>query len=216
MKVYLLGGLGADTRVFHRLTWSSEITPITVTYINPLAKEPLQDYAKRLLQTIKTDEPFAIIGLSFGGWVAKAMLQYVQPQFVILISSNASYKEMPMHYKLVSKLHLHKLVPVKLGKKINFLSKFLMGVSDTENIKLLQQVFASSDSKFTKWAIDVIMKNKLTDEHHNIIRIHGNKDYVLPIKNQKPNFIIKNGGHLIVLENADEVSAILNDILCKQ
>ncbi len=213
MNVYLLGGLGADTRVFHKLQWDKHITPIIIDYLQPLPKEPLNNYAQRLLQLINTNQPFAIVGLSFGGWVTMALLQYVHPRHIILISSNATIKELPLHYKLTSIFHLHKLMPVGLGKKLNVVSKIMMGVKQPDNVALLQQIFATSNTAFTKWAINVIMRSKFETAPSNIVRIHGDKDYILPIKNQKPNYVIKNGGHLIILENATEISAILNSIL---
>ena len=58
-------------------------------------------------------------------------------------------------------------------------------------------------------SINEIVNWKRTDAPLNIIRIHGNKDRVLPIINFKPNYLIKNGGHFMVANRAAEVSKIL-------
>jgi pimeloyl-ACP methyl ester carboxylesterase len=213
VKVYLLGGLGADIRVFHKLQFAPHLQPIAVVYLQPIPSETLYQYAFRLKETIDTTEPFALIGLSFGGWVTSALLQYIQPNYVVLISSNASPKELPWHYKIAKALQLYKITPVKMGKKFNLLSKKMMGVQQADNIALLKQIFETSNTAFTKWAIGVLLQNKVTLQHPKLIRIHGDSDYILPINKQNPNYIIAKGGHLIVLENAAEVSAILNKVL---
>jgi pimeloyl-ACP methyl ester carboxylesterase len=213
MNVYLLGGLGADTRVFHKLKWNDSINAQVVNYLDPFPNESLSQYVKRLLTTIDTTKPFALIGLSFGGWVVMEMLHYVQPQHIILISSNAGYSELPLHYKLASKLKLYKLLPVKASKKLNFITKYMMGVKQPDNITLLKLIFATSNSKFTHWAIGVLMQNRKDNTQPNIVRIHGTRDYILPLGKQPIDYKIKDGGHLIVLENAAQVSAILNNCI---
>jgi hypothetical protein len=36
---------------------------------------------------------------------------------------------------------------------------------------------------------------------------------MLPIRYTRPDYIVKDGGHLIVFNKADEVNKILNDVL---
>jgi len=47
----------------------------------------------------------------------------------------------------------------------------------------------------------------------NLIRIHGTNDKLLPLRDSKNVITIKDGGHLMVLEQANEVSTALNSIL---
>ena len=47
----------------------------------------------------------------------------------------------------------------------------------------------------------------------NIIRIHGDKDKVLPIINFQPQHLIKRGGHFMIANRANEISAILATVI---
>lgn len=50
----------------------------------------------------------------------------------------------------------------------------------------------------------------------NIFHIHGTNDRILPLKFSNCNAKIQNGGHLMVLNKADELNEILQQQLEKQ
>jgi len=85
MKLYLIGGLGADERVFKFL--HSEFPNQIIKWIEPLKMEPIEDYTKRLSEQIDTKEKFGILGVSFGGIIAVELSKIIKPQITILISS---------------------------------------------------------------------------------------------------------------------------------
>ena len=64
-------------------------------------------------------------------------------------------------------------------------------------------------------AIDQIVNCERKNAPENIIRIHGNKDRVLPVINFKPQHLVKDGGHFMVANRAEEISAILESELSK-
>lgn len=70
MNVYFISGLGADKRIFSKLTLSAEFDIIHIDWIVPFSKETLVSYAKRLSKVIDVNNPFALIGVSFGGMIA--------------------------------------------------------------------------------------------------------------------------------------------------
>jgi len=45
------------------------------------------------------------------------------------------------------------------------------------------------------------------------VHIHGDQDRIFPIKNIKPDYVIKGGTHMMVWNRADEISAIINGLL---
>ncbi len=47
----------------------------------------------------------------------------------------------------------------------------------------------------------------------SIIHIHGDADHTIPLKNVSPNYVIKEGSHLMVLTRAEEISGIIGEIL---
>jgi len=68
MKLYQIGGLGADERVFKYLKLNCETQ--TLKWIDPIKSEDLKSYSKRLLSQIDQTEDFGILGVIFGGIVA--------------------------------------------------------------------------------------------------------------------------------------------------
>ncbi|WP_051584664.1 hypothetical protein [Pedobacter jeongneungensis] len=64
-----------------------------------------------------------------------------------------------------------------------------------------------------KWAIGSILswKNKTIPE--KIYHIHGTNDKILYSKIAKPDFVIENGTHFMVYQNAEEISGIINKLL---
>ena len=85
MKVYGISGLGADKRVFEKLTLDLELIPID--WITPYKNERIEDYAKRLSKKIDKKEEFIIIGVSFGGLIATEISKILKSKLTILISS---------------------------------------------------------------------------------------------------------------------------------
>ncbi|MBK9635435.1 MAG: hypothetical protein IPO64_13325 [Bacteroidetes bacterium] len=95
MTLYLIGGLGADERVFKYLNIN-----VKTQIINWILQEPneeLKSYAKRLTEQINKNEEFAILGVSFGGIIAIEMAKFIRPKKLILISSVESSNQLPKH-----------------------------------------------------------------------------------------------------------------------
>ncbi len=209
MIIYFLSGLGANYSAFKYLSLGENVQPIFIDWLKPYHKESITLYAKRISEKINTSSPFVLVGLSFGGMLATEVLQFVQPQKTILISSAARRQELPLVYKISGSLKLNKLMPGAVIKNGNKLINWLMGVSSFEDKNLINEILVASNPYFSKWAINEIVNWKRTHSPSNIIRIHGNKDRVLPLKNFIPHYTIKDGGHFMIANRAAEISSII-------
>jgi hypothetical protein len=213
VTIYFLSGLGANYSAFQYLSFPDGVKTVFIDWLVPEKKETIQAYAKRIAKKIDGAGPFVLVGLSFGGMLATEVMEFVTPQKTILISSAARRQELPVHYKLAGTLHINKLFPAAVIKKGNKLVNWIMGVSAIKDKKLVQEILAASDPVFSKWAINEIVHWKRKVAPNNIIRIHGNKDKVLPIINFKPHHVINKGGHFMIANRAVEISGILESIL---
>ena len=83
-----------------------------------------------------------------------------------------------------------------------------------KNKKLLSAIIKDSDTEFTKWAVNAILNWRNEQKIRQIIQIGGDKDLILPSK-QNMNHIVKGGGHFMIVDKADELSSILNQELAK-
>lgn len=210
-EIYIFSGLGADERVFQRLDFSGYSTTF-IKWIVPKDKETLEQYATRLLEQITTTKP-TLIGLSFGGLVAVEVAKQIDTEKVILIASAKTKTEIPFYYRFAGQLGLHKLLPIRLLKSSNFITNWFFGTISTFDKELLKQILIDTDPTFLKWAIDRVARYSNQTQTQNILHIHGTSDRLLPLIFVKCNSTIKNGGHLMTLNNADELNQILRQQL---
>lgn len=215
MTIYFLSGLGADERVFQQLSIPSDYQKIYLQWLVPENRESIAQYAKRMAEKVNTKEPFVLIGLSFGGILAVEMMEHVQPIKTILISSAACKYELPFYYRWAGKLKLDKLLPERKMSQSNLFLYWFFGVQNKSEKVLLKDILNATDAKFTKWAIHAIINWNRTQAPEHIIRIHGNRDKVLPMQKAINSYKISGGGHLMVLNKADSVSSILQYELSK-
>ena len=209
-KIYLIGGLGVDERVFTTIHFK-HLEKVVVKWIEPLPNEPLADYCKRLLPQIT--EPIPIIaGVSFGGIVAQELSKLIPVKRVILISSVRSRAEMSWYFKISGILNIHKAIPFKIVRKANRFLRWAFWVEDPEHRKLLETIAGETSPTFMKWAINAIVKWQ-GKEMQNVFQIHSDKDRTFPLRLIKhPNIVLKGTGHFMIVQKAGEISGIIEEI----
>jgi pimeloyl-ACP methyl ester carboxylesterase len=209
--VYFISGLGADNSVFQLLDLSY-CNPVFIEWIQPFHHESLQSYALRLKQTYMPDDAI-IIGLSFGGMLATEIVKAFPKIKVILISSAKTLHEIPGGYRIGKYLPLYKLTPNFLQKVIMRILRKRMGVESDKGIEIYESIIQRTDIPFYKWAIEALIHWNNTVVPGNIKHIHGTADKVLPYKLVKADYTIENGSHLMIMENAQQISLLLNSLI---
>ncbi|WP_113663130.1 alpha/beta fold hydrolase [Pedobacter nanyangensis] len=210
-KIYILSGLGADEKVFRYLDFK-DLDVTFVQWIKPLANETIIHYTQRISEQVLSKNPI-LIGLSFGGIIATELAKIIPVEQLILISSLKTRAEIPFIYRLVGQLNLHRLIPYSFLKKDHALNRWLFGVIRKSDKDLFKRVLADTDLDFLKWAINIIVTWKNTHLHSHLQHIHGTKDKLLPFKNAEKAIAIENGGHLMVLDKAKQVSEVLHQVI---
>ncbi|MBX2843207.1 MAG: alpha/beta hydrolase [Flammeovirgaceae bacterium] len=211
-KIYFISGLGADKRIFQKLKFFSDFQLDYVEWLEIYPSESLYDYTLRLSVQINDKVPVNLVGVSFGGMVAILLSKIIPTKRVIIISSLQCYDDLSLIYKWAGAIKIHKIIPSFLLTKSNFLSFFLFGAKQFETVQLLRNVLKDTDPLFLKWAINQVLTRRDYHLPNHFYHIHGTADYILP-KVPKNAIRIKNGGHLMVFENAQEISVILDGIL---
>lgn len=205
MKIYAISGLGADKRVFQFLNLEHDFIPID--WIDPLKNESIAEYAKRFSSVIDTSEKFCVLGVSFGGLIAVEISKFLNPELTILISSAETRNEIPLIYRILGKTKIVKIIPAKLLNPPRWMAKILFG---TKKVALLNEILDDTDLKFTKWAVQELSAWKNEQKVEKVLKIVGTKDKLIPLKNKENIQLIEGGGHLMIIDNADEVSEIIN------
>ena len=83
--LYLIPGTGADHRFFSRLQLDANTQVIKWTEWGNA--QTIREYAEVLSLQINTEEPFGILGVSFGGMLAVEMSKFLDPEKLILMPS---------------------------------------------------------------------------------------------------------------------------------
>ena len=207
MKIYGFSGLGADKRVFKYLSLKHQLVPIE--WIEPKESESIEQYSIRLSKVINKEEKFGILGVSFGGLIAVEISKVLNPEVTILISTAETKNDLRPIFKIVGILGILKLFPAKFFDPPRFLAKWVFGTKN--NGKLLDEILNDTDLNFAKWAINELANWKNINKLQNrVLKIGGTNDKLMPIGNQKSTIKILQGEHFMIIENAKEISKIIN------
>jgi len=208
MKAYCISGIGANEQVFHNLKLNFQY--VTIKWKETSYKETLKDYARKLCEQVDTSEAFVLIGVSFGGMLAIEMNNFINPKKTILISSAATRKELPVILKLIGKSKIINLIPSFLFTVPPFLLFWTFGIKDKQGRKMIREIVCGMDRKFTKISIEKILNWKNSNIPKNLVRIHGDKDMLLPAPSHTAYIKVKGGRHFMIGDRAEEISDLLN------
>jgi hypothetical protein len=78
---------------------------------------------------------------------------------------------------------------------------------------LLKNILQDTDPAFLKWALRTIALLQNQTLPANLFHIHGTKDRLLPFRKNRGIIPVENGGHLMILSKAEEISTLLKEIL---
>jgi esterase/lipase len=207
--IYLLSGLGADKSAFNFIDLSG-FNANHIEWVNPVENEQIENYAKRLSKQIQTDNPI-VIGVSFGGIMAVEIAKQIKTEKIILISSVKTKHEIPLSFRFVGYLKIHRIIPIKFFKQVNRLTYWLFGAKTKNEKELLMTIIKRTDTNFLRWAIDKIVNWKNTTQFPNLFHIHGTDDKILPLR--AADYKICNGGHLMIVNKGAELTALIRKIL---
>ncbi|HWB25207.1 MAG TPA: alpha/beta hydrolase [Chitinophagaceae bacterium] len=212
MRVYFISGLGADKSVFQFLDLSY-CQPVFIDWIKPQHDESLKHYALRIKEAYAIPGDAIITGLSFGGMLATEIAKAFPQTKAVLLSSSKTKDELPAFYKLGKPLPVYKWPPNWVQRQIMFGLEKRFGIISPRGKEIYRGIVKRANISFNKWAVWAILHWDNTTIPANVVHIHGTADRILPISKVKANVIIKNAGHLMVIENAAEVSLVLRDKL---
>ena len=205
----LLPGLGADERMFSSLR--SELPQlVTPAWIEPLRRESLVDYARRLAKVIDPGRPCFVGGASFGGVVAleiAAVLPNARACFVI--GSIQSAEARPWRVKL-----LRPVTPfVGMLPRVSPWLVSLLGSWLRSPTRGVMTQLGEADAWFLTWASHAILTWSPSPEtaRVHVCQIHGELDRVFPVHMVKPDHVVSGAGHLISITHPESVVAFLRD-----
>lgn len=209
--IYCISGFGADERLFAHLNFGENEVHF-ISWKVPEKDETLEHYAHRMIGDIHHPNPI-LTGLSFGGMMCIEMAKIISYEKIIMISSIKTFHEMPLYMRLAAKTYLNKIIPLRPYSFLEPIENYNLGVQNEEEKKLVREYRQNLNLQYNQWAINEILNWKNDWYPENLVHLHGGSDHIFPVKNIKANFIIPGGGHLMVMNKAEEINEILKGII---
>lgn len=211
MKLYVISGLGADRKVFENIRFPEKFEVVFIDWLMPKPDESFEHYVKKMAGFVDEKENFSLLGYSFGGIIVQEINKLKSAEKVVILGSIKSHKEKSITFQLARKSKIFAKIPENyFGEETVKSYAFFRKLFDPKNPKLWQY-FAVRNPAYLKWSITKILEWK-SEENPDVIQILADKDIVFPIKNSKPDYIIKNGTHLFPATKHKEVSKILEEV----
>lgn len=193
-------GLAASSTIFENIQLpEDQFEMFFLEWFLPNDKEEIEQYALRMTQKIKHENP-VLIGVSFGGVLVQEMAKIIQTNKVIIISSVKTNKEFPSRFKIARNTKAYKLIPTQLLADIEKLVKYAFGDNIVaKRLKLYEKYLSVRDKHYLDWAIETILCWKQEEINDAVIHIHGDEDEVFPIKHIRKCIVVKGGTHIMIL-----------------
>ena len=203
IPVYFVPGLAASPTIFENILLPPEqFECFYLEWMLPIVNEPLTDYAKRLAQNIKHDNP-VLIGVSFGGVIVQEMAMAVTARKVIIISSVRCNAEFPRRMRFAKITRAYWLFPTRLINSVPLLTKIYKGNGIiAKRLELYDKFLSVRDKKYLDWALKSILLWDRAEPATGVIHIHGDADEVFPPRYLKDYIPVKGGKHIMIINKA--------------
>ncbi|HSK12657.1 MAG TPA: alpha/beta hydrolase family protein [Phnomibacter sp.] len=206
--IYCISGLAADFRIFSQLKVKDAILH-PIEWQMPEEGESLPSFAAKLARQILHEDP-VLLGVSFGGMLATEISKLIPVKKVIIVSSGKHRRELPRYMRLAGRLGLHKVVPYHWVTRWRWLNRFIFDArSRSEELMLKRMMLAETQVTFIRRSVHMILTWQGNDKPVSVVHIHGRRDRLLLPGPVKADHWINEGGHFMIWNMADRVSAII-------
>ena len=207
MRIYAIPGLGT-TKELYVNTQLRGHELIVLQWPSPNKNDTMQSYAQKFISQINTNEPFGLLGVSFGGMLCIELSKIITPHKLILISTCKTRAELPWFIRLMKYIPLHLIISERYHRRLAYHGRWFIGFGSAyipEFLGMIEQM----EKGYFKQCIDIIANwNNLTFPkiHYHI---HGTNDKLLSHKNVSATILIDGGSHAMVVFRANEINSLI-------
>ncbi|MFT7113513.1 MAG: pimeloyl-ACP methyl ester carboxylesterase [Candidatus Azotimanducaceae bacterium] len=211
MKIYAFGGLGNEEELFSKLDFGSHDLCFMPFEISNRSMT-LNDFLESVLRRIDISKPFILLGFSFGGIIAKALAEKYKPERLILISTFLTRPELPRAARIAALKRPYLWLPKSMYSSANIFTRLVFSFLPKKTNKLVLKIMENVGPDLSKWAFKVILQWK-GNSVNEFVRIHGERDRIIPSKKLKSVDYYSKGGHFMVHTCPEEMNAFLKTVL---
>jgi pimeloyl-ACP methyl ester carboxylesterase len=209
--IYCISGLGADERVFKHIQVPGYVLQ-PLAWKKPLRRETIGEYAQRMAADITGPDPI-LMGLSFGGMMCIEIAKCIPVHKVVLVSSIKSVNELPRWMRLVGRVGLDRVVPLRSFKLLEPIQNRKLGVTNEAERRMAIEYRRHADRSYINWAVNQVLNWKNDWQPSALYHIHGTQDRMFPIKRVKASYVVQGGGHFMILNKSEEINGYLRTVL---
>jgi len=200
IPVYFMPGLAASPKIFENIKLPEDrFEMFYLEWCLPVENESIEDYAARIVQNIKHENP-VLIGVSFGGVLVQEMARLIKTQKVIIISSVKCNTEFPRRMRFAKMTRAYRFFPTGIMVKVDWLAKIAIGNNMiSRRLNLYEKFLSVRDKKYLDWALRTIILWSRSEPDTNVVHIHGDADEVFPPKYIKGFISVKGGKHIMII-----------------
>jgi hypothetical protein len=209
--IYAIPGLGTTEKLFEFI----HIANCEIKVLQWPETEKgmtLEQYAQLFIPQINTSKPFSLMGVSFGGMICSELSHIINAEKVILISSCKNKNELPWILRFQKYIPLYKLFSENVLRRFAFNSRWLLGFKKEYKLAF-EEMINAMPKNYVQLSIGMIVNWKNVKTPKNCIHIHGKKDNLLLYKNVKADHSIENGGHAMIVYQAENINTLLSGLI---
>jgi len=209
-------GLGASPKIFKGINLPDWYEVKYLHWLIPEPSESLTNYVQRLISTqmAPEDKQPVLLGMSFGGIIINEMSRQIPVKALIFISTAKSKQELPPKYTLGRKLQIYRWFPFGIFENPKKIKKYLPVMRWQKRMDLYDRYLEIRKPVYFSWSVENVLKWQGDIPKIPFIHIHGNKDFMFPIKYIQPPVKIINGGtHLAILTHSKQISQRITSFL---
>lgn len=215
LPMFFFAGMGADVRLFapQMRAFPQLVVP---DWLEPVPRERLVDYARRLAQKVDPGRPCILGGASFGGFVAIEAARHLQARAVFLIGSVKSARELPPRIRLLSRLsRFLPFIPFEWVAPVSAFAHAASGWALPQSARSVLRQLSDAEGRFLRWASGATLRWEVSRQPLScpVYHIHGGRDHVLPARFTGPEVVLPDAGHVLSLTHAEQVTAFIADRL---
>lgn len=207
MIIYAIPGLGTTEKLFVNLQISG-VEIIVLKWPISEKEDTMITYARKFLPQINTEQPFCLLGVSFGGMLCVELSKILSPKKVFLISTCKTKHELPWFIRGFKYVPFHDIISEKQYRKMAYLGRSIIGFGKAFVPEFLAMVNSMKENYF-KNCIHIITNWDRDELPKNSVHIHGNADKLLLYKNVKADYTIEKGSHAMIVFQAEEINKII-------
>ena len=205
LPMILLPGLNGDPRVFApQAAAFPDVRPVRWTL--PPRGDRLAVYAARLAGSLGRVGPCVVVGVSFGGIVATELARHVDATACVVIASARDPAGLPAAVRA-----LRRAATVVPSAAVELAVRAGVTTAAPQDDRRRQD---TTDRAFRSWAVNAMVTWRPAGPPPcPLVQIHGDRDRQFPGGTAVADHVIAGGGHLLTITHAEQVNAILADVV---